>query len=46
MFMDTGVTELHMFFMTRSTTFFSLTAFLISRLLFFLIRRQSSEGVL
>ena len=46
MFLPNGLAELHMFFMTRSTTFFSSTIFVISRLLFFLIRRQSSEGVL
>ena len=40
------LTKLNMFFMTRSMTFFSLTVFVISRLVFFLIRRQSSEGVL
>ena len=39
MFLHNGLTELHMFFMTRSTTFFSSTVFVISRLLFFLKRR-------
>ena len=34
-----GLTVLHMFFMTRSTTFFSPTAFVTSGLLFFLIWR-------
>ena len=46
MFLHTGVTKLNMFFMTRNTAFFSLTVFVISRLVFFLIRWQSSEGVL
>ena len=36
MFLHIGLTELHIFFMTRSTTFFSSTIFIISRLLFFL----------
>ena len=41
MFLHTGLTQLHIFFMTRSTVFFSSTVFVISRLVFFLIRRQS-----
>ena len=45
-FLHSGLTELHMFFITRSTTFFSSSVFVISRLVFFLIRRQSSEVVL
>ena len=46
MFLHTGLTELHMFFMTRSTTFFRVTAFVITRVVFFLVRRQSSKGLL
>ena len=46
MFLNIGLTELHMFFITRSTTFFTSTVFIIFRLVFFLIRRLSSEGVL
>ena len=39
MFSHTGLTELHIFFLTRSTTFFSSNVFVISMLVFFLIRR-------
>ena len=46
MFLHTGLTELHIFFVTRSTTFFSSTVFVISMFVFFLVRRQSSQGVL
>ena len=42
----TGLTELHMFFMTKRAAFFSSTILVISRLVFFLIRSQSSEGIL
>ena len=35
MFLHDVLTELHIFFMTRSTRFFSSTAFVICRLLFF-----------
>ena len=35
-----------MFFLTRSTTSFSSTVFVVSRLIFFVIRSKSSEGVL
>ena len=42
----TELTELHMFFMTRSTAFFSSTALVIYRLVFFLIGRQPSESAL
>ena len=45
MLLQNGLTELYIFFMTRSTTFFSSTVFIIFRLLFFLIRRQSTESV-
>ena len=45
MFLFIGFTEVHIFLMTRSTIFFSSTIFQILRLLFFLIRNQSSEGV-
>ena len=37
MFLHTGLTELHMFFMTRST-FFSSNVFVISRLVSFYYR--------
>ena len=40
MSLHTGSTELHIFFATISTTFFSLTVFVSSRLVFFLIRTQ------
>ena len=46
MLLQNGLTELYIFFMTRSTTFFSSTVFIIFRLLFFLIRRQSTESTL
>ena len=46
MFLHTGLTEFQTFFMTKSPTFFSSTFFVISRLVLFLIRRQSSEGFL
>ena len=38
--LHSGLNEFHTFFMTRSTWFFSWTVFVISRLVFFLIRRQ------
>ena len=38
--------KLHIFFMTRSMTFFMSAVFVISRVVFFLIKRQSSEDVL
>ena len=47
MFLDTGLTELYILFVSRSTTLFNcLCNFLISRVLFFLIKRQTSENVL
>ena len=46
MFLHTGFTELHIFFVTGSATFFSSTVFVISMFVFFLIRRQLSEAVL
>ena len=46
MLLHNRLTEIHVLFMTRSTTFFRSTVFVISRLAFFLIRRQSSEDVL
>ena len=46
MFLHTRFTELYIFFVTRSTAFFSSTIFVIFRLVFFLIRRQYSEVVL
>ena len=45
MFLHNGLTELYMFFMIKSTTFLNLTAFIISRLIFIVKRRQSSNGV-
>ena len=49
-FADLGHVFAHWFnwgyFVTRSTTFLSSTVFVISRLVFFLVRRQSSEGLL
>ena len=40
--LQTRLTEFHqMFYMTRSTTFFSSTVFVTSRLVYFLIRRES-----
>ena len=46
MFLHTGLNELHMFFLTINMAFFSSAVLVISRLVFFLIRRQFSEGVL
>ena len=46
MVLHTGLTELYMFFTTISKTFFSSILFMISRLVFFLKRRQSSEDIL
>ena len=45
-FADSGYVFCTIFFMTRSTTYFSSTVFVISRFVFFLIQRQSSEDVL
>ena len=41
-FLHTGLTELHIFFVTRSTTFFSSTVFVISRLVFCLMGSPSN----
>ena len=49
MLLLTGLIELHMFFMTRKTTFANSTVSVIYRLVLlvmFLKRRQSSEEVL
>ena len=46
MVLHTRFTELHILFTIRCTVFLSSTVFLISGLVFFLIRRRSSESVL
>ena len=46
MILHSGVIELRIFFVTKSTIFFRSTTFVIFRLVYFLIRRQPSEGVL
>ena len=46
MFLHTRLTELQILFAIRSTVFSTSIVFEISRLVFFLIRRQSSEAVL
>ena len=43
MFLHTGLTEHCIFSVTRSTIFFNSTVFVISILVFFLIRRQSPK---
>ena len=45
-FLHNGLTELQMFSMIRGMTFFGSNVFVISTMVFILIRRQFSEGAL